>query len=111
MRAGPQSCVRAAAVGTAAHCIMKLFEAVLRADPPGPVAVTVVKNSCPLGSVPKKRLLIDGHRGRRRGRLAKADVLYGVPVDVFDPGSQTSRCTTTDVPRFRQAASSGDRRM
>ena len=32
------------------HCIMKLLEAALRADPPGPVAEVVAKNSCPFGS-------------------------------------------------------------
>ena len=68
----------------------KLFEGTLRADPPGPVAVTVVKNCCPFGSVLRNVcwstvivVVVDAG-------LPSPDVLYGVPVDVFAPACQTS---------------------
>ena len=81
------------------HCIMKLLDALLRAAPPGPVAVTVVKNSWFFGSVPKNVcwstvMLVVVDAG-----FPRLDVLYGCPVDVLAPGNQTSRVYALTVSR------------
>ena len=88
---------------------MKLLDAALRADPPGPVAVTVVKNACPFGSVAKNvcwstviAVVVDAG-------FPRFDVLYGWPVDVSDPGSQTSRVSRLSW-RFHPTTLPGGRR-
>jgi hypothetical protein len=74
----------------AAYGMTKVFDGPLRAAPPGPAAVTVVKNSCAFGSVPKNvcwstviTVVVDAG-------FPSAEVLYGVAVEVSAPACQTS---------------------
>ena len=71
------------------HRIMKPFDEALRAEPPGPVAVIVVKNSCAFGSVPNNVcsstvIVVVADQG-----LPRLDERYGRPVDVFVPAAHT----------------------